>query len=175
MDHSTETDFYSFPPFFTLQPVDVTRDKQIKLWRRLILEWFEKNSSQDVLSLESFELFENKAINRKLDSAGREAIAKDLLDSGHGSWHDVGKTLYVYLKTPSEWATIIYEFAQKNGLTDTIYTLYEIHSGDLTRGTPIQGIEPSACLRALEVLQASGKAQVYTNAEAIDETGVKFI
>ena len=33
--------FYSYPPYFTLQPVAATRAKQSASWRKLILEYCE--------------------------------------------------------------------------------------------------------------------------------------
>ncbi len=32
-------EYYSFPPFFTLQPVVQTRKYQLRLWRELVLRW----------------------------------------------------------------------------------------------------------------------------------------
>ena len=32
-------EFYNFPPFFTIQPVLATREKQLALWRELILNY----------------------------------------------------------------------------------------------------------------------------------------
>ena len=32
-------EFYNFPPFFTIQPVLETREKQLALWRQLILDY----------------------------------------------------------------------------------------------------------------------------------------
>ena len=103
------------------------------------------------------------------------AVAQDLIESGHGAWQADNTTLYVYVKTPADWAAVIYEFVSSNGLQGAIYTLYELHSGDLTRATSIQGMEPTALLRALELLERAGKAQVFPNDESIDETGVKFV
>mmetsp|Transcript_17814 Transcript_17814/g.30375 ORF Transcript_17814/g.30375 Transcript_17814/m.30375 type:complete len:140 (+) Transcript_17814:564-983(+) len=114
-------------------------------------------------------------ITGKLDDEGRLAVANNLLKSGHGQWQDENNTLYVFVKTPSEWASVIYDFVQKNGLTGTIYTMYELHSGDLTRNTPIQGIDPQLCVKALETLESTGKAQVFPGSDSIDETGVKFL
>ena len=34
-------DFYHFPPFFTIQPVLSTREKQLGQWRELILKYRE--------------------------------------------------------------------------------------------------------------------------------------
>ncbi|GBG27644.1 Vacuolar protein-sorting-associated protein 25 [Hondaea fermentalgiana] len=184
----TEAEFHAkFKAFYTLQDNEATRLKQVRLWRRLVLEDFARQQQQQqrsqgadaagpsVLSLDSFPLFTNAKLDRALDAAGRKAVADDLVASGHGQWHDAGKTLYVFVKTPSEWASIIYDFVQQNGLGGTIYTVYELHSGDLTRNTPIQGIEPALCIQALEILENQNKAEVYPSDESLDETGVKFI
>jgi len=172
---AAETEFYSFPPFFTLQPVEATRSKQLLLWRRLLLGWAEQNPEAGAIALDSFPLFRNAAIDRSLSTEGRRAVADELVSTGHAAWEDPGKTLHLFVKTPSEWAALILDFIQSNGLSGTIYTLYELHSGDLTRDTPLQGIQPALCLKALQVLESSAKVEIYHSTESLDETGVKFL
>jgi len=171
-------------PLYTLQRVEGLRVKQQQVWQRIILEHFataaERSSgdggvSSRVLVLDSFPLFESKVLNCKLSAEGRLEVAKRLVATGHGQWQTPEKTLLVFVKTPSEWASIIYDFVQQNALTGTIYTIYEIHSGDLTKNSQIEGIDPTACFEALKVLQGSGKAELYMSEESVDETGVKFV
>jgi len=97
------------------------------------------------------------------------------MDSGHAQWQTDKESLHIFVRTPSEWANMIIDFVQTNGLAGTIYTFYELHSGDLTSNSSIHGISPEVCLRALEVLKASGKVEIYYSEESMDETGVKFL
>ena len=56
-------DFYSYPPYFTLQPVKETREKQLASWRNLVVTYCRANRVFD-FDPKTFSLFENKAINR---------------------------------------------------------------------------------------------------------------
>ena len=78
--------FYDFPPFYTLQPVEASRTKQLQLWRQVVLAHFTENRGSNVLVLDSFAPFENVKISRKLSTEGRVAVALDLISSGHGEW-----------------------------------------------------------------------------------------
>nr|GEZ74208.1 vacuolar protein sorting-associated protein 25 [Tanacetum cinerariifolium] len=54
--------FYNYPPYFTLQPVRETREKQIQLWKELILDYC-RTQKIFVIGLEQdFPLFSNPAI-----------------------------------------------------------------------------------------------------------------
>jgi len=61
----SDTEFYDFPPFFTLQPVESTRTKQLQVWRRIILSWFSERPNENLLVLDSFNLFHNTKIDSK--------------------------------------------------------------------------------------------------------------
>ncbi|XP_029128919.1 uncharacterized protein LOC114916425 [Cajanus cajan] len=58
--------FFNYPPYFTLQPVRDTREKQIQLWKELILDYC-KTQKIFVIGLEEeFPLFTNHVIESKL-------------------------------------------------------------------------------------------------------------
>jgi ESCRT-II complex subunit VPS25 len=71
MDNSNKAyqtpDFWNFPPFFTIQPTLATRQKQLELWKDLILRY---HSSQNIHIMVpgEFPLFQNNSINRKLST-----------------------------------------------------------------------------------------------------------
>jgi ESCRT-II complex subunit VPS25 len=80
-------EFYSFPPFFTLQPVKATRAKQLNLWRDLILNWH-KYHVEYIMTTANVPLFCNAEIERTLSPEGQRAVIELLLESGHGEWED---------------------------------------------------------------------------------------
>jgi hypothetical protein len=49
-------EYYSFPPFFTLQPVTQTRKYQLRLWRELILRWHQVRRPTTRLAISSLAL-----------------------------------------------------------------------------------------------------------------------
>lgn len=112
-------DFWYFPPFFTLQPVLATREKQLGQWRELILKYRKPGSDRlanviskrrnethppllavrgekdtdlkiKTLVLHDCPLWRNDAIGRELSRADVASVADDFVDRGHGEWEDPG-------------------------------------------------------------------------------------
>lgn len=83
---------YDFPPFFTLQPNEETRRKQMDAWCQLVLSYFQnkKETNLDVSSLSTThkDLFCNSKINRKANSQLIEAILNELYRRGNLEWND---------------------------------------------------------------------------------------
>ncbi|XP_054080541.1 vacuolar protein-sorting-associated protein 25 isoform X1 [Rissa tridactyla] len=59
----------------------------------------------------------------------------------------------------------------KNGLTNSVFTLYELTSGDDTENEEFHGLDETMLLRALQALQQEHKAEIIT---LDDGRGVKF-
>lgn len=74
-------DFYNFKPFFTLQPVIATRQKQLKLWRELIIQY---HISTNIFTMipSTFHLFRNDVIDRALSLDGIAAVVESLILCG---------------------------------------------------------------------------------------------
>ncbi|KAL2634350.1 hypothetical protein R1flu_005829 [Riccia fluitans] len=166
--------FYNYPPYFTLQPVKDTREKQIQLWKELILKYC-KQYKVFVINLdEEFPLFGNSAIERKLSHEARELFLGALVAEGKAEWLDKAhhKCLILW-RSITDWANLILEFVKENGLEDGVMTLEEIRTGDETHGTDIAGIDRTVLVRALKVLEQKGKAAMFKGT-ATDDEGVKF-
>ena len=182
---------YNFPPFFTLQPNAATQAKQMEAWRQLVLSYYKhhKEYRLDVTEAHSSALFSNESIKRRLAMEDIRTVLDTLAKSGHVEWDNDdnqkdneggkgGKNVtkercYVMWRTPSEWGDLIYKWIEQNGMTDTVCTLYELHSGDDTAQEEFHGIDINVLLKALQALERRGKAQVFT-AEDPSEVGVKF-
>ena len=109
-------DFYSFPPFFTIQPVLATRSKQLALWRELILQYHTVHKIR-ILVVHECPLWKNDAIGRSLNPLGIQTVMEDFCASGNGEWEDVtNKTrCRVLWRQPKELASDLYEWAVANG------------------------------------------------------------
>ena len=83
---------YNFPPFFTLQPNNETRRKQMDAWCQLVLGYFQskKQTSVDISSLMTpqCELFNNSKINRRANPQLVQAIFDELHKRGNLEWND---------------------------------------------------------------------------------------
>lgn len=174
-------DMYSFPPFFTLQIVDETREKQLVAWRDLIVGWHAANK-ESMLVVADWPLWENTAIQRKMSPEGITAVMDFLVKSGYGEWEETEEATRtrarcrVFWKSVADWGALIYDYARSHGLIGDakVYTVYDIHSDDEWAGQPFSGQEPGTILRAVELLRDQGKAALGAS-ESIDETTVKFL
>ena len=168
-------DFWHFPPFFTVQPSVVTREKQMRLWRDIVLD-YHRNTNTHTLSLSSFSLFENPFISRKLTDEGRRIVANYLISKGNAEWIDTSQTiLRIIVKHPEELAEEIYKWWRDSGSAyGNIFTFYELHSGEEHQGSGFCGTDPDLIGRAAAILQLRGKC-VILEGENGEEDGIKFL
>jgi ESCRT-II complex subunit VPS25 len=166
-----------FPPFYTLQPVLATREKQLELWRQIILKQLTANTTSMVIDLPTYSLFTNSKINRSMDLQSRQAVGDSLCQFGQGEWEDpqTKTRLRIYSKTPEVFASIVYEWAKSTArVGEGISTFYEIHSGEDSEGTELMGIHEEVLMKALKILEKQNKVQLFPG-QTMDETGVKFM
>lgn len=167
-------EFYSFPPFFTIQPVLATREKQLALWRDLIVRYHTQYKLK-TLVVHECPLWQNETIGRKLDRSAIKAVMDDLVKMGHGEWLDDAQTqCRILWRRPEELATDIYEWAGANGVRGGgVCTLYELHSGEDVNGMSFQGLDEELLRRALSILEEEGKCTIFKG-DTSSEDGIKF-
>uniref|UniRef100_A0A3Q2ZZN5 Vacuolar protein-sorting-associated protein 25 n=1 Tax=Kryptolebias marmoratus TaxID=37003 RepID=A0A3Q2ZZN5_KRYMA len=166
---------YNFPPFFTLQPNVDTRQKQLAAWCSLVLSYcrHHKLYTLDVMEAQESPVFNNKKIERILISNKHVCyVCLCLLTAGNLEWLDKNKSrCLVMWRRPEEWGKLIYQWVSKNGMVNSVFTLYELSNGDDTESEEFHGLEEWMLLRSLQALQSDGKAEVFT---MDDGKGVKF-
>ncbi|XP_028559178.2 vacuolar protein-sorting-associated protein 25 [Podarcis muralis] len=165
---------YSFPPFFTLQPNVDTRQKQLTAWCSLALSYCRLNKLYTMTVAEAQEspLFNNWKLQRKLPLESIIVVLEELRKKGNLEWLDKNKSSFLIMwRRPEEWGKLIYQWVSKNGLTNSVFTLYELSNGDDTENEEFHGLEESMLLRALQALQQEHKAEIIT---LDDGRGVKF-
>ncbi|CAG2058037.1 unnamed protein product [Timema podura] len=154
---------YSFPPFFTIQLHAETRSKQIVAWRALVLEYHRltKQSVLDIREAQRSPLFNNTSINSILFILCHNTrLMINLIFIWHIYWH-----------TLEEWGGMVYDWAQNNGMINTVCTLFELTQGDNTCDEEFHGLDTEVLIKALRTLEDEKKAEVII----FDDTqGVKF-
>ncbi|KAK9838829.1 hypothetical protein WJX74_004071 [Apatococcus lobatus] len=168
--------FHSYPPYFTLQPVKETREKQSALWKDLILKYCKQHKifklSTDTAS--ELELFHNRGIDRQLSPAALDAFLSELVAQGNAQWLDSGHHQCLILwKRLDEWAAALLEWARSSGMEDSVTTVEELLSGDEVRGTELEGVPRELMQAMLRFLEKQGRARLFKGSTADDE-GVKF-
>uniref|UniRef100_A0A5S6QDQ9 Vacuolar protein-sorting-associated protein 25 n=1 Tax=Trichuris muris TaxID=70415 RepID=A0A5S6QDQ9_TRIMR len=154
---------YNFPPFFTLQPNVETRRKQLEAWASLVLRYAEEKriSQIVVLDAQQSELFNNTRLNRNLGLDGIISVLDYLKEKSRVVWLDKQKgRCRIYWKSPAEWAALIDDWASRNGLRNTVCTLYEVAHGPDSVDEPFYNLEDASLLEALRHLEKSGHAEV---------------
>ncbi|XP_062160748.1 vacuolar protein sorting-associated protein 25-like isoform X1 [Alnus glutinosa] len=167
--------FFNYPPYFTLQPVRDTREKQVQLWKELILDYCRTQKIFVIGLQEDFPLFSNPVIERSLSHEAREAFISSLVsEAGRAEWLDKGhKKCLILWHRIQDWADIILRFVKDNGLEDSVITVEEMRSGIECRGTELHGIDRTILMRALRLLEQKGKLATFKGTSADDE-GIKF-
>uniref|UniRef100_A0A4W3H6N8 Vacuolar protein-sorting-associated protein 25 n=1 Tax=Callorhinchus milii TaxID=7868 RepID=A0A4W3H6N8_CALMI len=160
-----------FPP---LQPNVNTQHKQLAAWCSVVLAYFRyhKLHQLDVLEAQESQLFNNKRIQRKLSTEAIQVVLEDLRKKGNLEWIDKNKTRCLIMwRRPEEWGKLVYQWVSKNGMTNSVFTLYELSNGDDTEGEEFHGLEEWLLIRALQALQSEHKAEIIS---LNDSKGVKF-
>ena len=175
--------FYKFKPFFTLQPVAAPREKQLKLWRDVIIGYHRHHKIYRMVDPAQFELFRNAEIDRQLNLEGIKAVVQSLIDCKLAEWEDDKSAqdtgtgsgaLLIMFKNSETLASEIYTWAVNENLIGNVATLYEIVEGNDYGGeSPFKGTDIAVLRKALTILQASGKCVVIDGASP-EEDGVKF-
>ncbi|KAL8241732.1 hypothetical protein R6Q59_012034 [Mikania micrantha] len=166
--------FFHYPPYFTLQPVRETREKQIQLWKELILDYCRARKIFVIGLEEDFPLFSNLAIERSLNHEAREAFLSAIVLDGRAEWMDKNhRQCLILWHRIKDWADIILHFVKENGLEDSVMTVEEIRTGIESRGTDIHGMDRGVLVRALKLLENKGKLAIFKGTSTDDE-GVKF-
>lgn len=169
--------FHNYPPYFTLQPVQETRDKQSSLWQALILQYC-RTCKVYIVSMaaeDELPLFVNRSIDRRLDKEARTYFLDALVSQGRAAWLDKGKSRAMVLwKSHAEWADSIYEWARSFGLNDSVMTIDEVSAGDDVEGTELEGLPREITVPALKILEGKGLARLFKGATPGEE-GVKFL
>uniref|UniRef100_K3ZTH5 Vacuolar protein sorting-associated protein 25 n=1 Tax=Setaria italica TaxID=4555 RepID=K3ZTH5_SETIT len=118
----------------TAKPVRETREKQVQLWKDLILDYCRSQKIHTISLEEDFPLFSNPKIERSLSHEAKEVFLAALVSEGRAEWMDKGhkKCLILWLRI-QDWANFLINFVKDNGLE--VMTIEEIRSGTDTRGT----------------------------------------
>lgn len=167
-----------------MQPVLSSREKQLALWRELILNYHTANKVK-TLVLHDCPLWENAKINRRLSPEEIQRVVEDFCQHGHGEWLDDNSSsstqqdgkrrtaCRILWRKPEQLATDIYAWAEQNGHVNSVCTIYELHSGEDVNGMSFQGADEELLRRALAILQDRGKCTIFKG-DSSSEDGIKF-
>lgn len=177
-----EFPYYStFPPFYSIQPNLTTQSRQLQLWSDLILSYC-AHYRLFRLSLSSLpaDLFNNVVVKRSLSQIDVRKVLDWMSkaeNGGRAEWllstakHESSNVCYIYWRTPSEWADMIYNWVDETGQKGTILTMYELQESDAVQSKEWRDMGEDLLRKVLNVLVKRNKAQIFGQEET---AGVKF-
>ncbi|KAK0742516.1 ESCRT-II complex, vps25 subunit, partial [Apiosordaria backusii] len=101
-------------------------------------------------------------------SKGGDTTERGVGGGGKGGGGDV---VWIYWRTPEEWAAIVEKWVDETGNRGQVMTVYELTEGEGTRGAEFWGLDQELLIKAIQVLVKRGKAQTMGGEENL---GVKF-
>lgn len=182
---------YNFPPFFTLQPNEDTRKKQMDAWCDLVLAYCKHKRlfQLDLTDSLTSELFSNKKIDRKCSFELATSIIDELVRRNRAEWLNnvetnrksdrnqstAGKkTCIILWYSLDEWAKLIYDYVNRNGMQNSVCTFYELTESEDCRREEFYKLDPVVLRKALGVLQRQRKAEMFGLDGDVEHQGVKF-
>lgn len=95
-------------------------------------------SSQQPQQQSTEELFYNKTLNKRLSLADAREVIDFMRKEGRAEYvggSSGGDIVWVYWKTPEEWAALVEAWVEETGQKGVVMTLYELTEGDGSKGT----------------------------------------
>ncbi|KAB8349470.1 hypothetical protein FH972_023497 [Carpinus fangiana] len=178
---------YSFPPFYTLQPNLTTRASQLSSWSGLILAYAAHANPRLYRLTPAHSIFTNTALRRTLAPTDARLVLAHMVEHGRAAWTDPtaatkarkagagsdggGGEVWLYWRTPEEWAQQLGSWVEATGQRNTVLTLYELLEGDATSREEFHGLPVEVAKSAVAVLVRRGRAQMLGEGDGV---GVKF-
>lgn len=176
---------YTYPPFFSLQPNLSTRTSQLRKWSRLIQRYCRHHHifKLSLTTAIDSDLFKNASLRKRLSANDARDVVEWMNTEQGGrraEWigspeakggGKEGGAFWVFWKRPEEWGDVIIKWVEETGQKNTVLTLYELMSGEMSVGQDFHSMDTELFRRSLNVLVKRGKAQVFGSE---DQQGVKF-
>jgi ESCRT-II complex subunit VPS25 len=171
----------TFPPFFTLQPTDSTREVQLEEWGKLLLKHCAWARVSTLPSYRAWPFWENGALHRSLPEEGRFTVVKRLVDTGRAAWLDETRVgLRVYWNSVAEWAARIRAVARERGWEGSSKTFLELTVPERTdyawvyEPEELKGLDAAVFKDALELLAREGVVTILKDPDGGSNFGVAF-
>lgn len=166
--------FWYYPPYFTVQPIAETFEKQKRLWSRLILDWC-KSTRTFLIDVhdDRVRVFSNKEIERHLDLWEKRVFLDALCEEGKGQWLDDRKDVCLVMwKSIDAWADDIYAWCKRSGETVILVDdLVDVEQGCDVYGLPLNDI----IMPALEVLEGRRQVKRFNPKSDTKAVGIKIL
>eukprot|EP00347_Sterkiella_histriomuscorum_P005578 403356074 len=167
---------HSWPFFYTIQLNVDTRERQMKMWADLILN-YTKSKQQYSISLGELynsHITQNPEINRRLSMDSLLQIADWMSKNKFADFTSESREkIFVYWRPIQEIADAVYQWANKTGKIGSVETLIDICEDSDNKKESFYKLPIEVLLKSCQALQEVGKAEVFYS-DNTDSIGVKF-
>jgi hypothetical protein len=119
-------------------------------------------------------LFNNKQINRRLNSEALRFFFKELVLQGNAKWLSKDeKRARIIWRTNEQWGTMIYNYITEKSMFNTVCSIYELREQDIIENQEFYMLDYNIFLAALATLEKQGLCKVFEGSSE-DSTSVKF-
>lgn len=182
----TPPEVWFFPPFFSLQPTDITREEQLKQWDALLVEWLCLLGSREVpkdsyLTSDKTPMFYNAEINRQISKELFDAIIDRLSKANRVVRNDRS---YYILSVPERDipARIIECLKNNNYVADTTISVRELRSiieNKVSGDKDLRALPDVVLHQALKKLVSSKNIDMFNLSDGQNvfglDTGIKLL
>jgi hypothetical protein len=147
------------------------------MWCDLILEYCRYYKIHDLdleEALSTSPLFNNKAINRRLNNDALRYFFKELVSQGNAKWLAKDeKRARIIWRTNEQWGSIIYNYVSDRSMFNIVCSIYELREQDNVEDQEFYMLDLNVFMAALTALQKKGLCQVFEGSTE-DSVSVKF-
>ncbi|KAK2952055.1 putative Vacuolar protein-sorting-associated protein 25 [Blattamonas nauphoetae] len=169
--------FYHLPPFYTLQEVIATKQKQIGLWQEFTIRYCKANKIQriSVNDCDKIPIFHNDTIQRKLSPIFIREILDSLAKIGNAKWLDETKTTAIITwRTIPDWANFLSQYVTDKQMKNTPHTLNDFLNREISADPGFVGMDQSLFLEVLQYMKGKGTCVLMEGPEG-KLMGFKFV
>ncbi|GAB1227252.1 hypothetical protein ENUP19_0328G0047 [Entamoeba nuttalli] len=123
-------EFAKFPPFYTIQQVNKTKNHQLQLWSQLVLKYCEciKKPIMKQSEFNKLPIFNNEELHRTLSESGIELVKEFMVNNNKIMDLNKSSKLIILYKPLREWGKELYEYGNSKGLIGQSDTFFSIEN-----------------------------------------------
>lgn len=130
-------EYHSWPFMYTIQSNVNTKERQMTMWKNLILDYAKSKGAYSLTLNELYEsnVCQNKEINRRLKIDAIRQITDWMVQHKFADWTSTNQaerdSIFIYWRSPGDVAKAIFAWAKDGGRIGSIETVLDLIEDDL--------------------------------------------
>lgn len=172
-------EIYGWPPFYTLQPVRKTQEKQLDLWVERVLQ---KSRMESPFYLyvdphsTSFACFEVDSLDRQVSIPLRRKIIEELVDRKVAKYiSDDRAGIEVFPYPKDEIIVSLVQYVNNSQLFNVVLTVFECFFDEKVKQEIFYGLHEGFIKEILMQLKDTNQLLIFNPSHPFHEWGLKFL